>query len=454
MPRGKRPTKRQATPRQSESVPQIKRSLVRGSGTKGKGVVGSTLKEGNRRASKAAVKPNVVEKVPTFGHKVKDTEAAPGPEKKVDRQEIFSRITLIGGIAIAVASLALIVFLILSVSPVFSITTIETQGSEHVSQDSIAKLAQIPAGTTLLNVDEKAVEDNIKKNPWVSSINIERKFPNTLSISVNERTISAIVLMNSGSVAWYLGNDGCWIEPVTLDRSNGQTSEAAALALATSTGCILIKNVPATVQPVAGGKATDDMIQAVQEYQEGFSSAFSAQIVSYAANSVESLSCLLSNGVDVSLGAATSIAAKEAAITTILNEHAGKITYINVRVPSNPTYRSVDSDKVGQGTGVNADTENAPASSNATASTDSSTSASAAATTDSAAAGSGSTASQGTSGTGGTASGTDSSTSADTSSEDTESTSSGTSADGSSSSDTDTSYGEASTDAYSGSGAE
>ncbi len=406
MPRGKRPTKRQATPRQSESVPQIKRSLVRGSGTKAKGVVGSSLKEGNRRAAKAATKPNVVEKVPTFGNKVKDTEAAPGPEKKVDRQEIFSRITLIGGIAIAVASLALVVFLILSVSPVFTITTIETQGSEHVSQDSIAKLAQIPAGTTLLNVDEKAVEANIKKNPWVASINIERKFPNTLSISVNERSISAIVLMNSGSVAWYLGGDGCWIEPVTLDRSNGQTSESAALALATSTGCILIKNVPATVQPVAGGKATDDMIQAVQEYQEGFSASFSSQIVSYTANSVESLSCLLSNGVDVSLGAATSVAAKEAAITTILNEHAGKITYINVRVPSNPTYRSVDSDKVGQGTGVNADTENAATSSDADASTDTSSSADSTSTTDSTSTESGTTSSESTSGTGSSTSGT------------------------------------------------
>lgn len=365
MPRGQRPTKRQATPRQGGSVPQIKRSIVRGQGTasKGRGVVGSSLKEGGRRGAKAAPKPNLVEKVPTFGHKVKDTEAAPGPEKKVDRQELFSRVTLVGGIAIAVASVALVVFLLLSVSPVFMITDIETTGSAHVSQDSVAKLAQIPEGTTLLNVDESAVESNIKKNPWVESISIERKFPNTLSISVNEREVGAIVLMNSGSVAWYIGTDGCWIEPVTLDRSNGQTSEAAALALATSTGCILIKNVPATVQPVAGSKATDDVIQAVFDYQDGFSSSFSSQIVSYTANSVASLSCLLSSGVDVSLGAATSIATKEAAVTAILNEHPGTVTYINVRVPTNPSYRDIDSDKVGQGTGVTASTENATTSS-------------------------------------------------------------------------------------------
>lgn len=411
MPKGQRPTKRQATPRQSTGVPQMKRSVVRGSSVPSRGgsVVGSSLKDETRRSKRAAKNPNKVEKVPTFGHKVKDTEAAPGPEKHVDHQEIVSRVALFGGIAIALASVALVVFLLLSVSPAFTITDIETQGSEHVSQDSVAKLAQIPAGTTLLNVDEKAVEANIKKNPWVASINIERKFPNTLSISVNERSVSAIVLMNSGSVAWYLGSDGSWIEPVTLDRSSGQTSEEAALALATSQGCILISNVPATVQPVAGSAATDDVIVAVNEYLNSFSSSFKSQIVSFSASSVESLSCLLSNGVEVSLGAATSITAKETAITAILSEHAGKITYINVRIPTNPSYRSVDSDKVGQGTGVTAETENSSSTdstSTSTSGTTSSDTSASSSSTDGSGTTSSGTSSSGTTSSTGTTSGT------------------------------------------------
>lgn len=418
MPKGQRPTKRQATPRQSSSVPQMKRSVVRGSGTPARdnSVVGRSLKDETRRSRRAAKNPNKVEKVPTFGHKVKDTEAAPGPEKHVDHQELVSRVALFGGIAIALASVALVVFLLLSVSPAFMITDIETQGSAHVSQDSIAKLAQIPAGTTLLNVDEKAVETNIKKNPWVASINIERKFPNTLSISVNERSVSAIVLMNSGSVAWYLGSDGCWIEPVTLDRSSGQTSEEAALALATSQSCILISNVPATVQPVAGSAATDDVIVAVNTYLNSFSSSFKSQIVSFSASTMESLSCLLSNGVEVSLGAATNISAKETAITAILSEHAGKVTYINVRVPTNPSYRSVDSDKVGQGTGVTAETENSASSDSGSTSTSGTTSTDTSSTTSTGASGTTASGTSSTDATSGTTAGTSSGTTSGTAS--------------------------------------
>ena len=43
---------------------------------------------------------------------------------------------------------------------------------------------------------------------------------------------------------------------------------------------------------------------------------------------------------------------KESVIKEILSKYAGKLTYINVRVPSKPSYRMVSSDSVGQGSGT------------------------------------------------------------------------------------------------------
>jgi hypothetical protein len=46
--------------------------------------------------------------------------------------------------------------------------------------------------------------------------------------------------------------------------------------------------------------------------------------------------------VGVAFGAAEDIAAKETAILSLLKEHEGNITYINVRVANRATYRGLE----------------------------------------------------------------------------------------------------------------
>ena len=54
----------------------------------------------------------------------------------------------------------------------------------------------------------------------------------------------------------------------------------------------------------------------------------------------------------MSLGSATDIASKETAVRSILDKYPHRVTYINVRVPSNPSYRAIDSEDVTGGTGA------------------------------------------------------------------------------------------------------
>lgn len=282
------------------------------------------------------------------------------PQSGRERRERHQRaqvakvgLAVAGGVA-ALAVVLLIAFVVLRNSSVFAITSVVCDPTEHVSESDIQNLLTVPEGTTLLNFDADSIESSLKKDPWVGSVSFERQFPNTLKLTINEQATDALVLMNAGSIAWYLGTSGTWIQPTKVSVTQDQSVNDAALTRATSEGVLLITGVPSSVSPKSGAAATDDVFSAVQAFRDGFSRDFSAQVVSYSAPSTDNISCVLASGVEVSLGSATQISTKESIVKEILAAHPGKVTYINVRVASSTgaSYRSIDSDNVEAGTGV------------------------------------------------------------------------------------------------------
>ena len=175
-------------------------------------------------------------------------------------------------------------------------------------------------------------------------------------VAITEQSADMLVVMSSGSVAWYLGDAGVWIEPTKIEAAEGQSTDDAALALARSEGCLLVTGVPSTVDPVAGSEATDEVLDAVRSFREGFSEDFASKVVCYVAPSDDDVSCILESGVEVSLGSATDISTKEAVVESVLAEPPST-WYLNVRVPSNYTLRDVKSDNVQSGSGVFSTTE-------------------------------------------------------------------------------------------------
>ena len=322
---------------------------------------------------------------PQSGREAREARARQG--RTADAMGIVMRVVVVVAVVAAVLGVA---FLVLSNTSTFQITSIDAVASDHVSADDIQKLAKVEEGTTLLNVDTNAITQNLMKTPWVESVSVEREFPDKLKISVTERTVEAVVVMSSRSVAWYLGEGEVWLEPVNLDVSDGQSADDVALEKATSVDAILITGVPATVDPVAGSKATDDVIVAIRSYLDGFSSDFASQIVSFTAPSEASISCVLSSGVEVSLGSPSDISSKEEVVKSLLAEYPDELTYINVRVPSSPSYRKIDSSNVTAGTGATG----GPAATDSTSATGSSTSGT---TSSTGASDTGTTASKGTS---------------------------------------------------------
>ncbi|WP_321971971.1 cell division protein FtsQ/DivIB [Paratractidigestivibacter sp.] len=268
------------------------------------------------------------------------------------RSESVKLVGIVLAAVCALGFLALIVLFVLRDSPLFSVEEIVVEPTEHVSQADVANLLHVDEGMTLLNYDADDIASQLKRNLWVGSISIERQFPHTLKICVEEQRLDELVVMNSGSMGWFLGASGVWIEPVRISTADGQSVNDAALQIARKHGALLITGVPATVEPQAGSEATDDVLSAVKAFRSGFSADFLSKIVSFDASSTDAISCVMESGVQVSLGSATNISYKEQVASALLEKYAGQITYINVRTPSSASVRRVGSSDVTQGTGA------------------------------------------------------------------------------------------------------
>ena len=140
------------------------------------------------------------------------------------------RFFIVGLVVVAVMLVvALVSYIVLSSTPVFEISEIDAQATEHLSATNIAKLASVKKGTTLLTLDEAAITENLKRNPWVGDVQLVREFPDKLKIIVTERTVDSLVKMSTASVCWCLGNDNVWIEPINLTIRDGESADDAAL---------------------------------------------------------------------------------------------------------------------------------------------------------------------------------------------------------------------------------
>ena len=309
---------------------------------------GASRPQGSARTS-------LLERVAKARAAAKASSGSASPREKRERYQrgqALKALAVGAGALACLALVAVVAFFVLRGSSVFEITSIEVEPTLHVTQEDVSNLVDVPEGSTLLNVDTASIEAALKKNPWVGSVRFDRVFPHTLRLTIFEQQVDALVIMSSGSLGWYLGSEGVWIQPASFTVPEGQSVDDAALARAMEEGCVLITDVPATVSPVAGSTATDDVLEAVEEFRSGFSPSFASQVVSYSAPSPESVSCTLKSGVEVLLGSPTEIETKEMIVTRYLEEHPGTITYINVRVVTNPAVRLIDSENVQPGTGV------------------------------------------------------------------------------------------------------
>jgi hypothetical protein len=84
----------------------------------------------------------------------------------------------------------------------------EGQSWTPVDADQISNLASIPVGdVNLFDLDLRSVEKRILKNEWIREVKLQKRFPQTLSITAIFREPKAILTLENGSMA-YVDTDG------------------------------------------------------------------------------------------------------------------------------------------------------------------------------------------------------------------------------------------------------
>ena len=129
-------------------------------------------------------------------------------------------------------------------SPLFTVKVVEVAdlpGDAPVDAYSISILADVPTGKeNLFSLDLAPVEKRILTHPWVKSVDIKKRFPQTVSISVGLKRPRALVQQKDGTLA-YVDVDGSifgeaglrsFVDlPLLVGQYNDQAERMAALGL-------------------------------------------------------------------------------------------------------------------------------------------------------------------------------------------------------------------------------
>ncbi|HEY0592869.1 MAG TPA: FtsQ-type POTRA domain-containing protein [Thermoanaerobaculia bacterium] len=80
----------------------------------------------------------------------------------------------------------------------FAITTVEITGIVHAPRTAIEAIADGYEGANLFRLDLEGVRARLRRQPWIESVAVEKKLPDTLQIAITERKPAALVAAKDG----------------------------------------------------------------------------------------------------------------------------------------------------------------------------------------------------------------------------------------------------------------
>lgn len=107
-------------------------------------------------------------------------------------------------IVLFTAFFLLLLVLFLAKAPIFNVRKVEYSNNKIIKSEELYKLYE-PLGVNIFFIDNKVVEENLKKNPYIDSVKIIKKMPNKLTIQIKEKAVTYCV--EDGKQKYILSND-------------------------------------------------------------------------------------------------------------------------------------------------------------------------------------------------------------------------------------------------------
>jgi len=279
----------------------------------------------------------------TFGSSVLEGMEIPDEDERTSKvvNTTLKVVLIAAGAVIAAICICLA---ILSGTQIFTVERLIVNGASHLTEIETVELAQIPEGTTLINVDTEAIRQRMLLDTWIEDVSVSRVFPDALHINVKERKINAVaeVPAQNGRVTrlWALAADGLYIMPIP-----DKDSEAGQLVnpqIYEDVETVLhIVDIPYGTTPEIGTYCADEYINNALNIVSNLSTDLSKQIVTVKATDAASTTLVLQNGIEIAFGTATDIRDKERVCLELMEKYDGQIAYINCSVVDDVTWRSI-----------------------------------------------------------------------------------------------------------------
>ncbi len=103
------------------------------------------------------------------------------------------RAALVLGLAAAVVAVAIQGWHALDRAGALRIRTVRFEGLVRSTADELLALSPVKPGDRLFSADVDAMEQALGRHPWVRQVDVQRRWPPSLTVKVTERTAAALV---------------------------------------------------------------------------------------------------------------------------------------------------------------------------------------------------------------------------------------------------------------------
>lgn len=112
---------------------------------------------------------------------------------------------------LSILFLIIIAILLFFMSPIFNVEEIKISGNNIITTNECIELSKLKIGQSIYQMNKKRIKDNIRKNPYVEEIQISRKLPNIIEITIKERIATYMLELGENEYA-YINNQGYILE--------------------------------------------------------------------------------------------------------------------------------------------------------------------------------------------------------------------------------------------------
>ncbi len=182
------------------------------------------------------------------------------PEVVYTPAAIFSRGQLLVRLLTVVA---VVLALIFGISIFFHVETVTVSGAEKYDEWTVREASGIRDGDNLLSVNDAQVSGNIiTKLPYVKSVRVGIKLPNTVNIYIEEQDI-VYAIRDTGNLWWLITGDGVVVEQTDIATAGEYPQILGINLYKAAVGEPAVAQEPESEEPVETNEAGETIPQPV-----------------------------------------------------------------------------------------------------------------------------------------------------------------------------------------------